>query len=161
MLDYFARASHRFATALVFLLLLAILLIVIVQITLRFLFSASLPWSEELVRCLLIWLTFMGAVVGLHEGTLVGLDLLKQTLRNPLAKRLLRLLVAFLSLCFAMATAYYGFQLVSAPGILRQSFATLAISQAWLYVPVPLSTALMVIELVAQIRREIFGTKAV
>ena len=161
MIDKIAGFSHSIAKGLVFVLLSLILAIVIVQIVLRFVFVSSLPWSEEIVRCLLIWLTFIGASVALRDGTLVGLDLLHRGLKSHLAQRALRMLIALLSLSFVLATAYYGYKLVSAPGILRQSFATLPISQAWIYAPVPISAVFMAIQLFAQIFYEISGKKLV
>lgn len=161
MIDKIAGFSHGIAKGLVFVLLSLILAIVIVQIVLRFVFVSSLPWSEEIVRCLLIWLTFIGASVALRDGTLVGLDLLHRGLKSHLAQRALRMLIALLSLSFVLATAYYGYKLVSAPGILRQSFATLPISQAWIYAPVPISAVFMAIQLFAQIFNELSGKKLV
>lgn len=157
MLGKFAVMAHELAKALVLILLSLILFIVVMQIVLRFAFTSSLPWSEEVVRCLLIWLTFIGASVAVREGALVGLDLLQRALKTAMSRRLLRLLISGLSFAFVLATAYYGFKLVTAPGIVRQSFATLPVSQAWIYAPVPISAGFMAIQLFEQLVNDVTG----
>ena len=47
---------------------------VFAQVVFR-LVHASIPWSEELSKYLLIWCTFLGSALGVRKGSLVGLEL--------------------------------------------------------------------------------------
>ncbi|MDO4265531.1 MAG: TRAP transporter small permease [Eubacteriales bacterium] len=47
--------------------------VVFAQVVFR-LIHASIPWSEELSKYLLIWSTFLGAALGVRKGSLIGLE---------------------------------------------------------------------------------------
>ena len=57
------------------LLFLAILVVTVLQIVLRFVFNEPLVWSEELARYMLIWLTFLGAGVVAWDGRHLSVDI--------------------------------------------------------------------------------------
>lgn len=50
------------------------------QVVFRYVFDAPLTWSEEVARYLFVWIVFLGAVLGLHRGMHIGVDLLTQRL---------------------------------------------------------------------------------
>src|SRR5215208_6171294 len=54
----------------------AALLLVNVQIVCRFVLSISVPWTEEISRLLFVWLAYIGAAIGLREGTMIVIDTL-------------------------------------------------------------------------------------
>jgi TRAP-type C4-dicarboxylate transport system permease small subunit len=41
----------------------------------RYVFDAAITWAEEVSRFLFVWLTFVGASIGLHRGIHLGMDL--------------------------------------------------------------------------------------
>lgn len=57
-----------------------ITVIVFVNVLSRYLFSTSLPWSEELARFLFIWMTFIGAVVANDRLEHMRLDFIVEQL---------------------------------------------------------------------------------
>lgn len=151
MFQAFALICHRAAQAAVIALLGAILVIVVIQIVLRYGFGTSLTWSEEVVRYLLIWLTFVGAAVAVREGSLVGLDLLQRVAERAGFDRSLGVLISLFGLAFVLAIAYYGYKLTMAPAIQRQSFSTLPLPMSLVYAAVPVSAVLMTVQLIDQI----------
>lgn len=55
--------------------LLAVMVVMVFgNVVLRFGFHSGLPQSEELSRFAFIWLTFIAAVVGVREGTHLGME---------------------------------------------------------------------------------------
>lgn len=60
--------------------LLMILMVVIVfaNVVARYYLSASLAWSEEVARFMLIWLVFLGAVLAYVNDEHLGLDIVVQ-----------------------------------------------------------------------------------
>ena len=56
------------------------------NVVLRYGFNSGISVSEELSRWLFVWLTFMGAVIGLREHAHLGTDMLVGRL-GPLGKR--------------------------------------------------------------------------
>jgi TRAP-type C4-dicarboxylate transport system permease small subunit len=50
--------------------------LVFANVVLRYVFNSGITLSEELSRWLFVWLTFMGAIVAMHEGAHLGTDML-------------------------------------------------------------------------------------
>lgn len=55
-------------------LLAAMVLMVLGNVVLRYVFNSGIVASEELSRILFIWLSFIGAIVAAREGTHLGMD---------------------------------------------------------------------------------------
>src|ERR1700761_9166307 len=60
--------------------LAAMVVLVFTNVTLRYLFNSGIPTSEELSRWLLVWLTFLGAIVALRQHAHLGVDTLVRML---------------------------------------------------------------------------------
>ncbi|MDR3561129.1 MAG: TRAP transporter small permease [Negativicutes bacterium] len=58
------------------LLLAGMVIIVFANVVARYYLSASLAWSEELARFMLIWLVFLGSILAYVHNEHLGLDLL-------------------------------------------------------------------------------------
>jgi len=56
------------------------------NVVLRYGFNSGISVSEELSRWLFVWLTFMGAIIGLREHAHLGTDMLVGRL-GPLGKK--------------------------------------------------------------------------
>ena len=57
------------------------------NVVLRYVFNSGIPISEELSRWLLVWLTFLGAIVALRQHAHLGVDTLVRAL-PPAGKRI-------------------------------------------------------------------------
>ncbi len=70
-------------------LCLAVMVVLVFgNVVLRYGFNSGITISEELSRWLLVWLTFLGAIVAVREHTHLGVDTLVRML-PPLGKRIL------------------------------------------------------------------------
>src|SRR4051795_4590647 len=74
------KALNRLVDRIAVALFAGILLLVNLQIVCRFVLSISVPWTEEVSRLVFIWLAYIGAAIGLREGTLIVIDTLPQVL---------------------------------------------------------------------------------
>jgi TRAP-type C4-dicarboxylate transport system permease small subunit len=54
----------------------AMILIVTLQVVLRYGFNSSIDWSEEISRLLFVWCMFLAIPLGIREGAHVGIELL-------------------------------------------------------------------------------------
>ena len=66
--------------------LAAMVVLVFSNVVMRYLFNSGIPTSEELSRWLLVWLTFLGAIVALRQHAHLGVDTLVRAL-PPLGKK--------------------------------------------------------------------------
>src|SRR6201990_3699375 len=60
--------------------LAAMVVLVFSNVVLRYAFNSGIPTSEELSRWLLVWLTFLGAIVALRQHAHLGVDSLVRAL---------------------------------------------------------------------------------
>lgn len=82
-LDLYCRVL-KFAIAIC---LAAMVALVFGNVVLRYVFNSGIAVSEELSRWLLVWLTFLGAIVALRQHAHLGVDTLVRAL-PPVGKRI-------------------------------------------------------------------------
>jgi TRAP-type C4-dicarboxylate transport system permease small subunit len=76
------------------------------NVVLRYGFNSGITISEELSRYLFIWLTFIGAVIALHERAHLGVDSLLRAL--PRRGKVACVVLSELLMLFAVALLFYG-----------------------------------------------------
>jgi TRAP-type C4-dicarboxylate transport system permease small subunit len=64
----------RALNGLIVFLMIVMVVMVFGNVVLRYAFHSGLPQSEELSRFAFIWLTFVAAIVGVREGTHLGME---------------------------------------------------------------------------------------
>lgn len=85
-----ARIVDLYCGLLKVLIVLCLALMVVLvfgNVVLRYVFNSGIAVSEEISRWLMVWLTFLGAVVALREHSHLGIDTLVRAL-PPLGKRI-------------------------------------------------------------------------
>ncbi len=103
--------------------LAAMAVIVFANVMLRYLTDASIEWSEEVARYLMIWLTFLGIGPVLRVGGHIAVDSLQEALPSG-AARILRTLVLTLVAVLCVAMIWYGHALVQ-----RTAFQTTPVTE--------------------------------
>jgi TRAP-type transport system small permease protein len=145
------RWLRRGSDGLAIALFIAILVLVNFQILCRFVLSISVPWTEEVSRLIFIWLAYLGAAIGLREGTLIVIDTLPQVI-GPGPRRWLSIAVRAVSLVVIVFLFAASIPLVRS--VWPTTLATVDwISNGWAYLAFTVSFALMAIYAVAPMFR--------
>ena len=132
-------------------LFVATLVLVNVQIVCRFVLSISVPWTEEISRLLFVWLAYIGAAIGLREGTMIVIDTLPQVL-GPRGKAWLDVPVRIVSI--AVILFMFGASIPLVRSVWSTTLPTVDwISNGWAYLAFTVSFALMAIYAVAPMFR--------
>lgn len=122
--------------------LLLTTLITFASVVLRYVFSFGVAWSEELVRYLMIWITFVGIAVAVRRGTSINMDFFAR-FGGPRVRRALWLTQHLIGLVFAAALLYWGIEIFrSSLGSVRISPA-LGVRMAWVHLIFPLAGLLI------------------
>lgn len=103
------RVFHYYCKGIEAILALALSLMVIMvfgNVVLRYLFNSGISVSEEVSRWLFVWLTFLGAVVALHERGHLGTDFL--TGKLPPAGKKLCLAAGYILMLFTCWLLFKG-----------------------------------------------------
>lgn len=118
--------------------------VVLWQVASRYLLGDPSPWSEELVRYLLIWIGLLGGAYAAGQRMHLAIDLLPRRLEPGRAARLGRL-CDLLVAAFALAVLVIGgAALVRLSWRLGQTTAALGVPLGWVYLALPVAGALIV-----------------
>jgi len=123
-------------------LLSAIAVICFVEVILRYVFAASLSWYDELVGYLLVWLTFLSAVLAQSHGQHIGIpDLVERAPER--ARRWLSVASHLVLAGVHGVLLVYGAQL--AVRFLGERAITVPVPMGVVYGVIPISAALMLV----------------
>jgi TRAP-type C4-dicarboxylate transport system permease small subunit len=113
----------------------------------RFVLNSAASWPEPMAILLMIWLSFLSAIVCYREHRHIGVNMIPDLLRGP-AKAILGVAIELCMLATSLFLLWYGVLLVQTTW--HQSIAEFpVVSVGVSYLPVPIGgaiTALMVIE---------------
>ena len=138
----FRKICDKFESTIDFLIVVVavvMMIIGILQILFRYVFSSSLSWSEESIRYLHVWLVTVGGTVCFYRGTFSTITLISDRIEAKSA-----LLGKVLLICrYVFPIIFYGLMLVEgwkvcASYTVKRAAAT-QISMALVYACIPLS----------------------
>ena len=138
------------ATALI-LIISVMTLVVFLQVVFRYALGRPLDWSEEMARYLFVWLSVLGAALGVQKGGHFGLDFFQRMLPGP-GKRFLRILVHFLMGVVVLVILFQGITLVQMTRL--QESPAMSISMAWAYASLPVGAGLMAVHLLVALIKD-------
>jgi len=129
-------------------LLLAVMSIVVfLQVIYRYVFHASLPWSEEFARYLLIYLTFLGASVAVKKNAHIGVEAIVKLLPHSVAKAA-EWIANVLSFLFFAILVVCGSKVVKVT--LMQLSPAMKVKMGYIYLAIVIGGILMMIHLLAR-----------
>src|SRR5699024_10234773 len=70
--------------------------------------GVGMVWTEELIRYLIIWISFIGASVCVREGSHLSIDAIPSLLKGT-AKKILMGLVYLICLIFSIMLTWYSY----------------------------------------------------
>jgi TRAP-type C4-dicarboxylate transport system permease small subunit len=118
-----------------FIIVIAALLSLFANVVLRYGFNYTLAWSEELVRIVIIYSTFVGASVAVKQRAMIRIDAVVQIF--PKLKPGLTVYTSFLMLFFAGMMVYYGYQMTHLQYITHQKTIIMQIPLVIVYAIMP------------------------
>jgi len=156
-LEVLSRWCNRTSRALVIVMMAVMSIVILLQVFLRYVMKASLPWSEELARYLMVWIGLMGASLALHEGRHVGVTLVVDRTRGLLRKVLTGIaLVAVLWFLWLML--FEGTRLVQ--NIWQQRSPAMNLPMVIPYAAIPLGAIFMMVQALLALMWLLFGASA-
>lgn len=123
----------------------AILVVMAVQIFLRYVLNQSLIWSEELARYLLIAMVFLGTATAARRGQHIRIDLVDHLLPDGAARRLRRA-IDLLVLAYLAYVAWHSLAILAI--FATQPSSALGVPMAVPYGAVTVGFALAALRLV-------------
>jgi len=135
VLKKFDGAVTRIEEWTLFVLVISALLSLFANVVLRYGFNYTLAWSEELVRIVIIYTTFVGASVAVKQRAMIRIDAVVQIF--PKLKPVLTVYTSFLMLFFAGMMVYYGYQMTHLQYVTHQKTIIMQIPLVIVYAIMP------------------------
>ena len=120
--------------------LLVLIAVVFYQVFGRYVLNSSPTWTENLAIVLVLYVTMLGAAVGVRDAGHISLESL-MVLLPPTARRKLEILIYAAVGAFGIAMAYNGW--VLGWSVANYTMPNLHVSEAVRYVPLVLSGVLI------------------
>jgi TRAP-type C4-dicarboxylate transport system permease small subunit len=133
---------------------LAMIVLLLLQISTRAGLPVPLDFSDELTRVLLAWMIFVGAALATYRGLHFAVHILMQHLRFA-GKWLVELAVGGIALAFMAAVAWVGIRGTVSGAV--QMLPSLGVSVAWSQAAMPVGFTLMLYHTLMLLPRRLSG----
>jgi C4-dicarboxylate transporter, DctQ subunit len=146
VLNFLDKVLSFFEEWTLFVSVMAALIALFFNVILRYGFNYSLAWSEELVREVIIYTTFIGCSAAVKSRSLIKIDASVQIF--PKLKVPLTFFSNFVVMIFAMMMIYYGWLIAALQIRTQQKTIIMQIPLVYLYAILPLMGAMMLIRVI-------------
>jgi len=126
-----------------------LVVLVIAAVVVRYfgVLGGSLSWVDEASRFTMIWTAMLGSVVALDRGTHLAVSLIPDALGER-GRRAVTIAASLLSLVFTVTLAWKGWEI--SQRTMRQVSPSLGLPMGYVYLAIPVSGAIMTLQLLAQ-----------
>lgn len=148
MLTAFSRFLTRLTTMVITSMFGVLVLLIFTQVVLRYVFSSSLLWVEELGRFMFMWLIWLGVTIGIMKKSHIGVDFFVNLLPAK-CQRWVTVLSTVITGTFFLILSYWGFNFAM-KNIVAQS-TVLLIPMGYVYMILPVCSFICVVYCLQQI----------
>ena len=153
ILDFLDKILTFFEEWTLFISVMVALIALFFNVVLRYGFNYSLAWSEELVREVIIYTTFIGCSAAVKNRSMIKIDASVQLL--PKLKMPLTYFSNFVTMIFAGMMIYYGWLMMALQYRTHQKTIIMEIPYAILYAILPLMGVMMLIRSIQVIYQDV------
>jgi TRAP-type C4-dicarboxylate transport system permease small subunit len=158
ILDFLDKILTFFEEWTLFISVMVALVALFVNVVLRYGFNYSLAWSEELVREVIIYTTFIGCSAAVKNRSMIKIDASVQLL--PKLKMPLTYFSNFVTMIFAGMMIYYGWLMAMLQYRTDQKTIIMEIPLVILYAILPLMGVMMLIRAIQVVYQDINEQRA-
>lgn len=117
---------------------------VTIQLFARNFLRVSTPWTEDVSKYLLVWMTFLGSPVVLYRGEHLMVDLIYAKL-NPRMRNVINILMNVVVMIFCWFILRLGIELCTNRIILKSTTAAAGIPRVYMFLALPVGAVLMLL----------------
>ncbi|WP_117232888.1 TRAP transporter small permease [Vibrio maerlii] len=128
-------------------LLAAIVILITIQVVMRYVFQNALSWSEELTLWTFIWFIWIGIAYAFKERKHVKVTFFQDLLPDN-AKRILEVVIDIAIVIFLLTMTYQSYKLITLPYVLSQKSVVLNLPIAIMYASAPVGSLLSVFRII-------------
>ena len=158
ILDFLDMILSFFEEWTLFISVMVALVALFINVVLRYGFNYSLAWSEDLVREVIIYTTFIGCSAAIKNRSMIKIDASVQLM--PRFKMHLNYFSNFVTLIFSAMMIYYGWLMLALQMRTDQKTIIMEIPLAFLYAILPLMGVMWSIRTIQVIYQDINEQRA-
>ncbi|MFM2577371.1 TRAP transporter small permease [Vibrio fortis] len=128
-------------------LLAAIVILITIQVVMRYVFQNALSWSEELTLWTFIWFIWIGIAYAFKERKHVKVTFFQDLLPDN-AKKILEVVIDIAIVIFLLTMTYQSYKLITLPYVLSQKSVVLNLPIAIMYASAPVGSLLSVFRII-------------
>ncbi len=157
LLSFLDKILSFFEEWTLFLTVAFALLSLFANVVLRYGFSYSLAWSEELVRNVIIYTTLVGCSTAIRDRSMIKIDALVQVF--PSLKMPLAYFSHGVTLIFSGMMMFYGWQMALQQAATHQKTIIMKIPLVYLYAILPLMGVMMFIRTIQAFYQDMYQAR--
>ena len=131
-------------------------ILVFIQVVMRYVFSNSLSWSEELARFIFMWVSWIGASYAVRERAHFRVEMFADMMKGE-KRKWFELVILIVWFVFCVFMAFIGTRLIIFLVETGQISAAMEIPMSWVYASVPVGCGLMALRLIVEIKKLLSG----
>lgn len=131
-------------------ILVAISVVLVLQVFMRYFVNSPLVWAEELARYLLVWCTMIGTSLAVRESRHIVVDF-APVLFGPRSIGLFRLISMTGIIVFGIVIIVYSLPFIERVQQMNQLSPSLEIPIWWVYLALPVGAAASILRAIQQI----------
>jgi len=158
ILNFLDKILTFFEEWTLFISVIIALIALFINVVLRYGFNYTLAWSDELVREVIIYTTFIGCSAAVKNRSMIKIDASVQLL--PKLKLPLTYFSNFVTIIFAGMMIYYGSLMVALQHRTHQKTVIMEIPLVILYAILPLMGGMMLIRAIQVVYQDIIEQRA-
>jgi len=118
-------------------ILVVMVIVISVNVTLRYVFNSGLKWSEEIALVFVEWFTFLSFAIGVKQKLHISINLLPSRLPAWISF-ILKKIEDWLTFCLALVMLIFGFKLTQIT--MKSILPATKFPAALMYIAIPLSS---------------------
>jgi TRAP-type C4-dicarboxylate transport system permease small subunit len=138
------KILEKVASIMLIVVLTTSVVLIAMQVFLRYVVAHPFSWTEEIARFLYIWSVFLGASLALRKYELIAVDFFVQRLSEP-ARKSLQVISSLLSIFFITILTRYGILLLNIAKTTKTISSGAQIPMYFVYILFPISGVMMLI----------------
>ena len=161
----FARGCYQLLRIMATITVVAMLVLMLVEVVRRYCFGKTFIWSDEIIRYLLMYCTFLGGAAAYYQKALVSFDLVTSHLPHKV-QEILKLVNNVICLFFFAFLIRYAIKKVTGAAVVNSISTASGLSLAVPYWAIPIGLIFMFIftidffpELIGNVRAAFRGNK--
>ena len=143
------NAYNKIEEVLLVVMITASVLVLFINVILRYIFNSSLYGADELARVLFIWMSWLGISIGERESEHIKIDLLTSRLKG-ISEKVIKVISNLITLTILALLVWFGLVVVGKYYAMSNRTPMYHIPQWFIYSCIPVSCTVMGLRVIAK-----------